>query len=343
MSRNKEILDRIEAYSPAVYDMTHALYMATNGKAMADEKLTYGKVQKILSLSRTINGSNFDEVVLIVLKSALELRGKDKMFTSFYKLLQMASTIDFDDEEARKKYKEKVSEFMWVIVQMAKRSIIMSIILMKDNLVTSRASDDLQDKVIARIRGMVMTDEATPFEEEFSRALNHPMSLGGSISSLELDSEDTDVYESVFRLGNLPKNIIDDIENAVGDDENLKEDIINTICTTLAYIKGVVYPFFYHFYANVVILADDGRMIKSLIGSEGKKEEDGLPTLEKFDKAVSLKVDGKTYYIPTNVTKEGITFSVSTDKNGNDVVLAFTLDESGDKQEMYIPMPKEEK
>lgn len=342
MSRNKEILDRIEAYSPAVYDMTHSLYLATNGKAMADEKLTYGKIQKILSLSRTINGSNFDEVVLMVLKSALELRGKDKMFTSFDELLQIASTIDFDNEEARKKYKEKASEFMETIVQMAKRSIIMSIILMKDNLVTSRASDNLQDKVIARIRGMVMTDEATPFEEEFSRALNYPISLGGSISSLDLDSEDTDVYESVFRLGQLPQHIVDDIEKAVGDDENLKIDIINTICTTLAYIKGVVYPFFYHFYSNVVILADDGRMIKSLIGIVDKNEDDGLPTLENFDKTITLNVDGKRYYIPANITKEGVTFSASTDENGNDVILAFTLDEHGDKQEIYIPIPKEE-
>nr|DAX55729.1 MAG TPA: hypothetical protein [Caudoviricetes sp.] len=340
MSRNKDILDSIEAYSPAVFDMTYALYMATNGKKMADEDLTMGKIQKILSLSGR-NG-DFDNLVAMVLKSALEYHERDKMFSSFYKLLEMASTMNLDDEEERKKYRKKVEKFLWVIVDMAKRSVLLSIILMKDNLVTSRVSDDLQDKVIGRIRAMVMTDEAVPFEEEFARALNYPMSFGGGITSLELDSEDTDIFESVFRKGVLPNNVIADIDKAVGDDEALKTDIINTICTTLAYIKGVVYPFFYHFFSNVVILADDGRMIKSLFEREVKKKDDVLPTLEKFDKAVSLKVDGKTYYIPTNVTKEGITFSVSTDKNGNDVVLAFTLDESGDKQEMYIPMPKEE-
>lgn len=339
MSRNKDIRDSIEAYSPAVFDMTYALYVATNGKQMSDEDLTMGKIQKILSLSGR-NG-DFDDFVAMVLKSALEYHERDKMFSSFYKLLKMASTMNLDDEEERKKYRKKVEKFLWVIVDMAKRSVLLSIILMKDNLVTSRVSDDLQDKVIGRIRGMVMTDEATPFEEEFARALNYPMSFGGGITSLELESEDTDVYESVFRKGVLPNNVIADIDKAVGNDENLKTDIINTICTTLAYIKGVVYPFFYHFFSNVVILADDGRMIKSLFEGEVEKKDDALPTLEKFDKAVTLKVDGKTYYIPTNITKEGVTFSVSTDKNGNDVVLAFTLDESGDKKEMYIPIPKE--
>lgn len=341
MSRNNDILRDINVSSPAVYGMTYALYNATDGKDMSDQKLSRGKIQNIITLSGNVD---FDSLVAKVLGSALKSRERDEMFTYFYKLLQMASTIDFDDEEARREYKDKVkaSKFKRVIVEMAKRSILMSIILMKDNLVTSRVSDDLQDRVLGRIRAIVMTDDKKLFYEEFIKALEHPMSFGGNIASLELGSEDAEVYESVFRMGDLPKHIIDDIENAVGDDENLKIDIINTICTTLAYIKGVVYPFFYHFYSNVAILADDGRMIKSLIGGEGKKEEDGLPTLEKFDKAVSLKVDGKTYYIPTNITKEGVIFSVSTDKDGNDVVLAFTLNESGDKQEMYIPIPKEE-
>lgn len=342
MSSNRDILEDINASSPAVFYMTDALYKVTDGKEMSDQKLSLGKIQNIITLS---GNGNFDSLVVKVLGSALKYRERDNMFSYFYKLLQSASKFDFDDKDARTKYKDKVkaSKFMGVIVEMAKRSIITSIILMKDNLVTSRATEDLMDRVMGHIRAIVMTDDAKLFYEEFVKALNNPMSFGGNISSLELGSEDAEVYESVFRFGNLPKSTIELIKEAVGDDENLEIDIINTICTTLAYIKGVVYPFFYHFYSNVVILADDGRMIKSLIGSEGKKEDDGLPTLEKFDKAVSLKVDGKTYYIPTNVTKEGITFSVSTDKNGNDVVLAFTLDERGDKQEMYIPMPKEEK
>lgn len=335
MSRNKEILENIKAYFPAVFDMTYALYRATDGKMMADQDLTIGKIQNIISLSGK-NG-NFDSFVAMVLESALKYRERDKMFASFYKLLQMASTMNLDNEEDRKKYKEKVGKFIAVIVEIAKRSVVMSIILMKDNLVTSRVADDLQDRVIARIRSMVMTDEAISFEEEFARALKNPISFGGNISTLELDSEDTDIYESVFRKGVLPNNVIDDIEQAVGDDENLKTDIINTICTTLAYVKGVVYPFFVHFYSNVVLLADDGRMLQTLI----EKEDDGIPTLDKFDKAVTLKVGGKTYYIPTNITKEGVTFSVSKDKEGNDVVLAFTLNGGGDKEEVYIPMPKE--
>lgn len=341
MSSNKDILRDINFSSPAVFYMTDALYNATDGKDMSDQGLSIGKIQNIITLS---GNGNFDSLVAKVLESALKNREQDKMFTYFYELLQRASTIDFDDEDARTKYTDKVkaSKFMGVIVEMAKRSIIVSIILMKDNLVTSRATEDLMDRVIGHIRAMVMTDDAKLFYEEFVKALNNPMPFGGNISSLELGSEDAEVYRSVFTFGDLPKSTIDLIKEAVGDDEDLKTDIINTICTTLAYIKGVLYPFFYHFYANVVLLADDGRMIKSLIEIAVEKKEDGLPTLEKFDKTVSLNVDGKTYYVPTNITKEGIIFSVSTDKNGNDVVLAFTLDESGDKQEMYIPIPKEE-
>lgn len=342
MSRNTDtILRGIKDTSPAVFDMAYALYNATDGKDMSDQDLSRGKIQNIITLS---GNGNFDILVAKVLESAFKYRERDKMFTFFYELLQKASKINFDDEEARKKYKNKVkaSDFMNAIVEMAKRSVIMSIILMKDNLVTSQATDDLQDRVLGRIRAIVMEDDAKLFYKEFVNALEHPMSFGGSIASLELASEDAEVYEIVFNRGDLPKQIVDDIEKAVGNDENLKVDIINTICTTLAYIKGVVYPFFYNFYANIAILADDGRMIKSLIEAVVKKEEDSLPTLENFDKAVSLKVDGKTYYIPTNITKEGVIFSVITDKNGNDVVLAFTLNESGDKEEMYIPIPKEE-
>lgn len=328
----------IRASLPAVFEATLALYVASNGKGMVQEPLSLGKMQKILSLTKS--SGRFDEFVSKILLEGFKHAEGDKPFTFIKNFLEKTNNLNLSTEEGREKYRKLAEEAKLgqLLVKISRPIITASIILMREGMILDRLPDNVQDKVIRFVYGKLISDNGEYPYDAVERALGSPITLGGGMVSLELDTEDADFVEQVLRKADLGDKAEDIITTLSSGDENWEEPVQNTVCTTVAYLKGVVYPFLVQVYSGLVLLSDDGLLVRSLVDyKEPKVETDNAPTLDKFDKAVRFDHKGKNVYVPINLVNGEVVLATEQNEEGLYSILAFTIDEEGNKHQYKLP------